>query len=273
MRYLAIGHICQDLIPNGWMFGGAATYSARAAHALGCEVQVLTSAAPDLDLSPALGEIEALRIPSEHTTTFENTYTPAGRHQRIHAVAERLTPDRFSAPLTADIVHLAPIAQEVDLAWFDYLPNALIGVTPQGWMRQWDAQGCVTPIAWAQAAEVLPRADVVITSVEDVGHDYQILQAWAQLAQLLVVTHGATGCTVMTRHHTIDVPTVQVDVVDATGAGDIFAACFLVRFKQTGDPLAAARFANCLASRSVTRRGLDSMPTPSEIEQCLSFMP
>ncbi len=273
MRYLTIGHVCQDILPAGWMFGGAATYSARAAHALGCEVQVLTSTAPDLDLSPALGEIDVLRLPAERTTTFENTYTPAGRRQRLHAVAARLTPDRFTELLAADIVHLAPIAQEVDLAWIDHFPGALIGVTPQGWMRHWDAHGAIRHVGWTHAAEVLPRADVVIVSIEDVAHSDKMLADWAQLARLLVVTHGATGCTIMTKQEAIDVPTLQVEVVDATGAGDIFAACFFVRFKQTGDPIAAARFANCLATRSITRRGLDSVPTQTEVEQCLSSMP
>ncbi len=273
MRYLAIGHVCQDLLPGDWMFGGAATYSSRAAHALGCSVQVATSVAPDLDLTPALSGIEVLRLSADHTTTFENTYTSAGRQQRIHAVAARLAPDCFSVPFTPDIVHLAPIAQEVDLAWLDRFPGALVGVTPQGWMRHWDAQGLVSPIGWAQAAEVLSRADVTIVSMEDVAHDEELLAGWAQLARLLVVTHGASGCMIMTRTRAIHVPTIQVETVDATGAGDIFAACFLVHFKQTGDPVVAARFANCLASRSITRRGLDSIPTQAEIEQCLSFMP
>jgi sugar/nucleoside kinase (ribokinase family) len=64
------------------------------------------------------------------------------------------------------------------------------------------------------------------------------------------------------------VPTHPVEVVDATGAGDIFAASFLVRLRESGDPIAAARFASCLASQSITRRGLDSIPLPAEIDQC-----
>src|SRR5512139_1844725 len=171
MRYLTIGHICQDIVSNGWMFGGAATYSARMAHALGCQVQVLTSLRLDVDVRPALAGIDVVNYPSDHTTTFENVYTSAGRHQTLHAVAERLTPDRFPAVLAADIVHLAPIAQEVDLGWLNHFPGALIGVTPQGWLRQWDVQGRISPIGWAEAAEVLPRADVVIISSEDVAHD------------------------------------------------------------------------------------------------------
>lgn len=268
MRYLTIGHICQDILPDGWMFGGAATYSARMAHALGCQVQVLTSLRSDVDVRPALADIEVVRLPSNRTTTFENVYVDHVRHQTLHAVAERLTPDRFPAVPTADIVHLAPVAQEVDLAWLDRFPGALIGVTPQGWLRQWDAAGRVSPIGWAEAAEVLPRADVVIISSEDVAHREDIVQQWARQANLLVVTRGAHGCTVHQNNTVAAVPAHSVEIVDATGAGDIFAASFLVRLRQTGDPIAAARFATCLASQSITRRGLDSIPTPSEIDQC-----
>jgi sugar/nucleoside kinase (ribokinase family) len=268
MRYVTIGHICQDVLPQGWMFGGAATYSARMAHALGCQVQVLTSLRADVDVTPALHDIEVVRVPADHTTTFENVYTDQGRHQTLHAVAERLTPDRFPALPAADIVHLAPIAQEVELGWLDCFPGALIGVTPQGWLRQWDAQGRVSPIGWAEAERVLPRADVVIISIEDVAHHEELVQQWAVQAQLLVVTRGAHGCTVHRRGAVTAVPTHPVEVVDATGAGDIFAASFLVRLRECGDPIAAARFASCLASQSITRRGLDSIPTPAEIDQC-----
>jgi sugar/nucleoside kinase (ribokinase family) len=268
MRYLTIGHICQDLLPNGWMFGGAATYSARMAHALGCQVRVLTSLRDDVDVRPALADIEVVRLRSDHTTTFENIYVDHVRHQTLHGVAERLTPDRFPATFTADIVHLAPIAQEVDLAWLDHFPGALIGVTPQGWLRQWDVQGRISPIGWAEAAEVLPRADVVIISIEDVAHDEALVRHWAAQANLLVVTRGAHGCTIHQRDLVTAVPTHSVEIVDATGAGDIFAASFLVRLRECNDPIAAARFASCLASQSITRRGLDSIPTPNEIERC-----
>jgi sugar/nucleoside kinase (ribokinase family) len=268
MRYVTIGHICQDILPNGWMFGGAATYSARMAHALGCQVQVLTSLRSDVDVSPALLDIEVVRLASNHTTTFENIYTDQGRHQTLHAVAERLTPDRVPATPQADIVHLAPIAQEVDLAWLDHFPGALIGVTPQGWLREWDAQGRISPIGWAEAEQVLPHADAVIISIEDVAHNEELVQQWAAQAKLLVVTRGAYGCTVHQAGKVTAVPTHPVEIVDATGAGDIFAASFLVRLRECGDPIVAARFASCLASQSITRRGLDSIPTPLEIEQC-----
>jgi sugar/nucleoside kinase (ribokinase family) len=56
---------------------------------------------------------------------------------------------------------------------------------------------------------------------------------------------------------------------EATGAGDIFAAAYLFRYQATLDPWEAARFATNLAAYSVTRSGLDSIPTREEIQTCL----
>lgn len=270
-RYLAIGHISKDIVPGGWTFGGAVTYASRAARALGCVAQVITSTETDLDVRPALLDIEVFNTPSSQTTTFENIYTAAGRRQILHALASTLTPDRLALNFQADIVHLAPIAQEVDPGWLDRFDDGLIGVTPQGWLRQWDAQGHVSPIEWTQAANVLPKAHAAIVSIEDIGHDEDRVRAWADLARLLVVTRGARGCTVFVSGKPTDIPSPRrPQVLDTTGAGDIFAASFFVYLQQMGDPIRAARFANCIAARSITRHGLDSVPTPAEIEQCLA---
>ncbi|MFP3855064.1 MAG: carbohydrate kinase family protein, partial [Anaerolineales bacterium] len=59
----------------------------------------------------------------------------------------------------------------------------------------------------------------------------------------------------------------EVETVDPTGAGDIFAACFISRYLETKDPEESARFANELAAFSTTREGMDSIPTAEEIER------
>jgi len=56
--------------------------------------------------------------------------------------------------------------------------------------------------------------------------------------------------------------------VDATGAGDIFAAAFFVRLQRGADPWTAACFANCVAAQSVIRAGLAGTPTPDDIVRC-----
>jgi sugar/nucleoside kinase (ribokinase family) len=270
MRYLVIGHVCKDLIPGGWTFGGAVTYSARTAHMLGCQVQAITSAAPDCDVVAALPEIKILLIPGHQTTTFENVYTERGRRQTILAVAASLTPDQVAARFETDIVHLAPVAQEVDPAWcsHDHFPGALICATPQGWMRQWDSAGRVHPGEWAGAAEMIPQADVVIASIEDIAYNEALAQQWAAWARLLVITRGPEGCTLYRQGETVHVPTRPGQPVDTTGAGDVFAAAFAVRLRETGDALAAARFANCMAGYSIARYGLGGIPTAEEAQWC-----
>ena len=269
MRYIAIGHVAKDITPHGWTFGGTVTYSARAAQALGCDVTVITSSDRTLDIASVLPEIEIIRRAADRTTTFENVYTAQGRQQTLHAVADRLGVDLADGLTAPDIVHLAPIAQEVDEQWIDRFPSALIGVTPQGWLRQWDQAGRVQPIGWARAAEILPRATATVISIEDVGGDESIAQRWASIAPVLVVTRGERGCTVFAAGRPIDLSAPKVPVVDTTGAGDIFATSFFVRLRQTNDPVEAGRFATCIAAQSITRVGLDGVPTQTEIEKCL----
>jgi sugar/nucleoside kinase (ribokinase family) len=60
-----------------------------------------------------------------------------------------------------------------------------------------------------------------------------------------------------------------VAAIDSTGAGDIFATAFFFRLYTTRDPWEAARFATQLASISVTRPGLEGIPTVDEIQDCL----
>ncbi len=54
--------------------------------------------------------------------------------------------------------------------------------------------------------------------------------------------------------------------VDTTGAGDAFAAAFNVYLLETGDPAVALRAGVAAAGIKVTRRGAQSSPTRSEVE-------
>jgi sugar/nucleoside kinase (ribokinase family) len=53
--------------------------------------------------------------------------------------------------------------------------------------------------------------------------------------------------------------------VDPTGAGDVFAAAFLLWLRRTGDPRAAGDFANRVAALAVEREGLDGVPARDEL--------
>ena len=270
MRYVAIGHVCLDVTPDGDVLGGTVAYSALTARALGWDVAVVTRAQAELDLSPLRG-VDCARLPDITTTTFENRYSPAGRIQILHTRAGLIHPGQASARFRrADVAHLAPIADEVDPAWFDVFDGALIGVTPQGWLRQWDAAGRVSPREWTDAATLLCRAGAIVLSIDDVNGDWAHIDRWARIARVLVATQGHDGCTVYVDGVPTRVPAPAVVEVDPTGAGDVFAAAYFTRLRVTGDALEAARFANCIAACSVRRRGLAVMPAPGEVKECLA---
>jgi sugar/nucleoside kinase (ribokinase family) len=87
--------------------------------------------------------------------------------------------------------------------------------------------------------------------------------------RVLAVTEGAAGCVLYWHGDRRRINTPKIAEVDATGAGDVFAAAFFTRLYATRDPWEAARFATLLASHSVARAGLDGIPTEQEIQSCL----
>lgn len=267
--YLVLGHVTTDLTPEGRRLGGTAAYSALTARALGLRVGVVTAAA-DTALLDALDGIPLIVAPSEQTTTFENSITPQGRRQVLH---QRATPLSFDlvppAWRTAEILHLGPVAQEVPAEIPASFSASLIGLTAQGWLRTWDENGHIWPCEWKAAETVLPQVGAVVLSREDVGNDEDQIEWMAHHVRLLAVTEGAAGCVLYWHGDRRRFRAPMVEEVDATGAGDIFAAAFFIRLYTTRDPWEAARFATQLAARSVTRRGLEGIPTAAEIQECL----
>ncbi len=167
------------------------------------------------------------------------------------------------------ILHLGPVARECDPALADHIPADFLGLTPQGWMRRWDGSGRVFPGPWEEAEALLPRANAVVLSEEDIGGDEALAARWAAQTRILAVTRGARGCSVYADGRVWHLPAFPAREVDPTGAGDVFAAVFFARLWQGDDPIQAARRANCIAAISVTRPGLSGTPTPAEVARCL----
>ena len=257
--YLVIGHICHDITPAGLVTGGTAAYSGNVAQVFGCETAVLTSSAPQEDWTTAMPGCLIHNQPAENTTTFENIYTPTGRVQTIHALADRLIPAHLPTGWQhAAVVHLGPIANEVDPDLLHSFPNSVIGFTPQGWMRRWNADGRVYARDWEAAEHYLPLATAVVLSEEDLLDD-DMLTRYRAWSKLLVLTQGPLGCTVFWDDETRQIPVSQVVEREPTGAGDIFAATFFWQLHYTnGNPYHAARIANEVAAQSITVAGMAS---------------
>ncbi len=100
---------------------------------------------------------------------------------------------------------------------------------------------------------------------------------WHDRLQLVVVTHGARGCTFLTADEIGAVPGFSVRVVDTTGAGDGFVAGLLVGLLEHSDDRSTAtleqvlRFANAVGALVCTRRGaIPALPSRPRVERFLS---
>ena len=268
LDYVVIGHVTRDLKEHSVTIGGTASYAARTARKLRCRVGVVTSADPALDLSEPLSDVLVARLPASESTTFENVYTDGRRQQIVHATAETLVPDVVPDDWRTAIVHLGPVVQECDPALVAVFEGAFVGVTPQGWMRQWDGRGRVSRCPWREAEAVLPHVDAVVLSEEDLGGDERLATEYADQTRTLALTRGAAGCAVYAGGEVRRFAPPAVTELDSTGAGDVFAASFFCALQRGRDPWTAAQFANCIAARSVTRPGLSGTPTGEEVTRC-----
>ncbi|WP_437753487.1 PfkB family carbohydrate kinase [Sorangium sp. So ce1389] len=271
---LLIGHVTCDLLSadlqGGYRLGGTVSFAAVTVVRLGRAPTVVTRAAPSTDLSGLPAEAEVVVLPSPATTTFANVYTEQGRVQTCHAQALAITASDIDERLRRPrAVLLGPLVGEIgaDVAGlFD--DGTLVVATPQGWMRRWDETGRVYGKRWENAEGILACLDVLVLSEEDIEHDLSRLEPFFERVPLVVVTesrdgstlyrraaHGGSGEVVKTR-----IPPRPAREVDPTGAGDVFAAAFMIRLQETGDPVEAARFANVTASFGVEHEGMTGIP-------------
>jgi len=107
---------------------------------------------------------------------------------------------------------------------------------------------------------------VIVLSQEDIAGDPAILSVLASHFPFVVLTAGFNGATVYYAGNAWHIEARRTREVDPTGAGDVFAAAFLIRFWETEDCIEAARFANLVASYSVEKPGPAGIPLREEIE-------
>jgi sugar/nucleoside kinase (ribokinase family) len=219
-------------------------------------VSILSPAALSLDLSALDEGMEVFLQTSPATTTFQNIYDAAGK--RAQYVSAQADPLNLAPALTPppDVLHLAPLLDEVSPDYAAHYPKAKLALTPQGWMRRLGEGGRVFPGPWEGAETLLPRAWAAVFSEEDLGYDEAEIDRLGHLGQVVVCTRNLAPASLFVNGERQDIPTQAVPLIDPTGAGDIFAAAFFVWFYETGDPVAATRLAHIAAGQSIQGPGV-----------------
>ncbi len=109
--------------------------------------------------------------------------------------------------------------------------------------------------AMAQADYALPGVDdvAVLTGLTDPD---AVLDFYLRLGpKVVVLKMGESGAYLATPDRRVRIPRHEVQVIDATGAGDTFCGSFLARTLSGDDPESAARYANVAAALKCTGYG------------------
>jgi 5-dehydro-2-deoxygluconokinase len=303
---LTVGRVSVDLYPEQIgvplaavhtfrkMLGGSPTNVAVAAARLGRSAAVVTKVGDDPFGAYVRGALARFGVDASRVGTHSTLRTPL-------AFCEILPPDRF--PL---LFYRAPKAPDLELEPSD-LDDAsrvpLLWTTGTGLSEEPSRSTTLAALAqrgrrpitvhdldyravfWRSAEEAarwnreaLSHATVVVGNAEEaavvLGQDLAAAQAAAALLELgpelAIVKRGPEGVLGATLEQTLDVPALEIEVLNGLGAGDGFGGA-LCHGLLAGWPLERTlRFANAAGALVASRLGCaDDMPSLSEVEELL----
>ncbi|MEU5878721.1 carbohydrate kinase family protein [Spirillospora sp. NPDC047279] len=191
-----------------------------------------------------------------------------------------LTPDGERSIISQDdqvtpehVAGVVRTAREAGAGWL-YLdgyrfPEAVNALGGEGGPRVVvDLDGCDGPDGMRAALSAADHVIVGRAQAAALLGDLDVLADAAVAHRVnMVVTDGPRGWTLLTsegvRH---DGRAIEVDTVDATGAGDCFAGTYCAELDRGSAPLEAARFAAVAAGLSCTRPGArDGLPRREDV--------
>ncbi|HZM50595.1 MAG TPA: PfkB family carbohydrate kinase [Vicinamibacteria bacterium] len=249
-RLLAIGHVTWDRLQGQTVLGGSVTYATQTARKLGWEAAALTSAGPDFDPARDLPGVTTFLARGDATTRFVNNYGEGGARTQVLSsragdIVLSLVPEEWRNP---DVLLLGGVAAEIHGRAAEAFAAEVVGANAQGWVRAFGPGGEVTPCEWQRPDENLAGVHALFLSEHDIPGALRRSRDLMSFVPMIAVTSGWRGLSLVTRDGIEQVPGFPRTEVDPTGAGDVFAATFLMRYQETGNPSEAAVFACCAAS-------------------------
>ncbi len=252
MKLLTIGSVTWDRRDQSAteVLGGSVAYASLAAQALGWDAGIVTRAGADFVAEKELPGVAAFVAPAEATTRFRHEYARDG-HRTLWLLASAgaidlaTVPDDWRSP---SALLVAPLIDEVAPGAARGFRAGVVGAIAQGWLREADPNGRINPRRWTNAAACLEGVDILFLSQNDTPDAEKRSRELLQHVPIVALTRGARGVTLLTRNGEERFSTQPRPEVDPTGAGDVFAAAFLVSYVERHDLPEAVAFASCAAS-------------------------
>ena len=253
VRVAVVGNLSLDLVDGGPpRVGGPPYYAARALAAVGAAALVRAKSAEG-DRSRVLPPLEALGLPVEWrpgaaTATYAFSYAGDKRTMEVRELGSAWSADDVGG-LDAEWVHVGALFRG------EFPAETLAALTDAGARLSLDGQGLVRP---ARPGPLVLEGDPDLSlldhvSVLKLSEEEALALAGSvdehSLSELgvpeVVVTLGSRGSVLVADHQFVQIPADPLEV-DPTGAGDAFAAAYVLERSRGVEPQPAAERATGL---------------------------
>lgn len=276
-------------------FGGDVSNCAVAAARSGASVGMLAAVGDDpfgrafLDLWQREGiDTTAVRVdPTAPTGLYFVTHGSDGHHfdyRRTGSAASRVSADwlPLSAIRAARVLHVSGISQAISPSASAAVIAAMASARAAGVTISYDTNLRLRLWPLERAREVtnaaMRQCDIALPGLDDAvqltgrSTPHAIADFYLEGgASIVALTLGRDGVLVATPDERQTLPSLSVNAVDATGAGDCFDGAFLAEWLRTADPFRAGRYAAAAAGLSTMGFGaVGPMPTQEAVLAALA---
>lgn len=271
-----IGNPTRDHIVNGptsvKAFGGTVLYAGVFLARSGHEVTIIGKGDEEME-----NWIEHQGIITTHfhqtsrIVEFDNVYVHNQREQFARRGEKIYLAEVPDAAFRSEAILIGSVLQEVDPEIVRAPRQALLMLEAQGFMRHLTPDGKVLQCRSGDAVIAVRYCDIlkvdqaeaaVLTATTEA--DTAARDLYQMGPKIVIVTCGEKGVTIFDGSQMIRIRAPQTDLIDPTGAGDVFGAAFLIKYLQTEDLIEAGLFASAAAALSMNEFGTAAVPSARE---------
>lgn len=293
---LAFGNPVYDVIStpsivrHDRILSGCSTNACLASAYLGEHAKLIGSVGEDfrtrLEEDLTSRKVSYHLLPSKETGGFSLIYydNHGNRHLTILGTADPI-PASLDGVDDADIILIGPILGEVNAHLVELLhkkTQAPIVVDPQGLLRRTiDGkiihhmdEGFVKIAAMATVVKANELETKVVTGIDPRNDPEGSVRALHKFGcQIAVTTIAEAGSIIYDGKRIYVIPPFTTNAIDPTGAGDTYAAGFMIKYLESPDDLyLVGCFASCVASVMVENSGPDFPLTRFEANRRLKYL-
>jgi ribokinase len=128
---------------------------------------------------------------------------------------------------------------------------------------------------WEEISILISHSNILFLNEEELKmlagkkEDKAVNSLFSLGVEIIVLKRGEKGSTVFTKESFFHVPAEKVDVVDTTGAGDVYAAGFITSLLRGLDIHSSAKIATKMAAISVQGYGRENYPRREDFDLAL----